>query len=260
LKAEIALQQKSYQAAHDFAQSAVQANPEDPQTTLLLAKTLISLNRSVEALQVLESAIPISQDPLQLQYERVSLLGQLEGPEAALQALTSLVADHPDDARLLTSIAHSQSDLGDHQAAIQTALAALKTGKDSLESHSLAKIHYLAGTLLRRAGQLDQAIQQLTEAVSQAPDMLDAYLELGLARKERREYQQALSVFKYAAKIAPHDPRPHYLAGLALKEGKDYKRSEIMLRQAAHLAPDDLLVRRQLAQVVALNVVHSLHA
>ena len=50
------------------------------------------------------------------------------------------------------------------------------------------------------------------------------------------------------------------MAGVALKEGKDYKRSEKMLRQAAHLAPDDVVIRRQLAQVVALNVVYNSNA
>jgi tetratricopeptide (TPR) repeat protein len=257
LRAEIALQKKAYQAAHSFAQSAVQASPQDPKTTLLLAKTLRSLNRPTEALQVLESALPISKDPLELQYERAKLLHELHGPEAALKVLTELVANFPDDANILTSLARSQADLGDLQAATQTAMAALKAGKINLEPGELASIHYLTGTLLRRSGQLDQAIQQLNEAVTLAPDNLEGYLELGLARKERREYQQALQAFEQATRIAPHDPRPHYQAGLALKEGKDYRRSEIMLRQAAHLAPDDVLVRRQLAQVVALNVVHN---
>ena len=257
LQAEIALQKKSFQTAHSFAQSAVKASPEDPKTTLLLAKTLRSLNRPAEALQVLEAALPVTQDPLELQYERAKLLHELQGPDAALQALTELVAKYPEDANILTSLARSQADLGDLPAAINTAMAAIKAGKISLDPCELANIHYLTGTLQRRSGQLDQAIQQLNEAVSLSPNNLEAYLELGLARKERREYQQALQAFEQATRIAPHDPRPHYQAGLALKEGKDYRRSEVMLRQAAHLAPDDVLVRRQLAQVVALNVVHN---
>ncbi len=257
LQAEIAMLKKSYQVAHTFAQSAVQSNPEDPKTTLLLARTLKSLNRPTEALQVIESALPISRDPLQLQYERAKYLHELHGPDAALQVLTELVAAYPDDANILASLARSQADLGDLQAATDTALIALKAGKAKLEPEALARAYYLAGTLLRRSGQLDQAIQHLNEAVSLAPEFLEAYLELGVTRKERREYQQALVAFEQAVKIAPHDYRPHYQAGLALKEGKDYRRSEIMLRQAAILAPDDVLVRRQLAQVVALNVVHN---
>jgi len=88
---------------------------------------------------------------------------------------------------------------------------------------------------------------------------LEPYLELGLARKERREYQQALLIFEQATSIAPEDPRAPFQAGLALKESKDYKSSETMLRRAVSLAPNDLNIRRQLAAVVALNLVHNPH-
>ena len=257
LQAEIALQQKSFQAAHEFAQSAVQASPKDPKTTLLLAKTFKSLNQPAEALEVLEAALPTAENPLPLQYERVNLIKSLQGAKAALDILNDLAVKYPEDATILTSLAQNQADLGDLQAAIQTAHTALKSGKSNLDAHEIARLHLFTGTLLRQTGQQDQAIQHLSEAVALSPQLLEAYLELGIARKERREYQQALHVFDQATQIAPQDPRPHYLAGLALKEGKDYKRSEMMLRRAAHLAPDDVVIRRQLAQVVALNVVHN---
>jgi tetratricopeptide (TPR) repeat protein len=104
---------------------------------------------------------------------------------------------------------------------------------------------------------LDQSIDHLSEAIQLAPNRLEPYLELGLARKERREYQQALQIFEQATSIAPDDPRAPYQAGLALKESKDYKSSETMLRRAVNLAPHDLNIRRQLAAVVALNLVHN---
>jgi len=90
-----------------------------------------------------------------------------------------------------------------------------------------------------------------------SPDYLEPYLELGLARKEQREYKQALEIFEQATTIAPDDPRAPFQAGLALKESKDYKSSETMLRRAVSLAPHDLNIRRQLAAVVALNLVHN---
>ena len=78
-----------------------------------------------------------------------------------------------------------------------------------------------------------------------------------MARKERREFQQAIQIFEQATSIAPDDPRAPYQAGLALKESKDYRSSETMLRRAVILAPHDLNIRRQLAAVVALNLVHN---
>jgi Flp pilus assembly protein TadD len=64
-------------------------------------------------------------------------------------------------------------------------------------------------------------------------------------------------MYRRAASIAPHDPRPYLQAGLALKEGKDYLESESMLRRAADLAPNDPTIRRQLAAVIAINLVHN---
>jgi len=60
-----------------------------------------------------------------------------------------------------------------------------------------------------------------------------------------------------AVKIAPNDYRPYYQAGLALKDSKDYLEAETMFRRAAHLAPNELNIHRQLAAVVALNLVHN---
>jgi Flp pilus assembly protein TadD len=45
-------------------------------------------------------------------------------------------------------------------------------------------------------------------------------------------------------------------AGLALKEAKDYAAAETELRLAAELAPKDARIQRQLAGLIALNLVH----
>jgi tetratricopeptide (TPR) repeat protein len=121
----------------------------------------------------------------------------------------------------------------------------------------LANLHGLIGRLLRIVGQLDQAIYHLTEATHLAPHVIEPYLELGRAHQERRQYRQALQIYRQATQIAPDDPRPHFQAGLALKEGKDYRGAESMLRRAATLAPSDVNIRRQLAAIAALNLVHN---
>ena len=118
-------------------------------------------------------------------------------------------------------------------------------------------MHLLIGQVFRQSGQLDESIEHLSKAIELAPNRLEPYLELGLARKERQDYQQALQIFEQATTIDPADPRAPFQAGLALKESKDYKLSETMLRRAVSLAPNDLNIRRQLAAVVALNLVHN---
>jgi Flp pilus assembly protein TadD len=56
--------------------------------------------------------------------------------------------------------------------------------------------------------------------------------------------------------LAPKDAAPHLEIGLALKEAKDFDGSEAELRRAAHLSPKDRHIQRQLAGVIALNIVH----
>ena len=148
------------------------------------------------------------------------------------------------------------------QRALQAASACAQENDDSIldemvKPSELAEMHYLAGHLLRQTGQLDQALHHLNQAVQINPSFLDAQIELGFVHKDRREYQPALQAFEQAALIAPSDPRPPYQAGLALKEGKDYRKAESLLRRAANLSPTDVNIRRQLAAVVALNLIHS---
>jgi tetratricopeptide (TPR) repeat protein len=120
-----------------------------------------------------------------------------------------------------------------------------------------SRLHILIGLRMRNTGQLDQAIHHLDEAVAQAPANLDAYLELGRAYQERREYRQALKIYQRAMTIANSDHRPYYQAGLVLKDNKDYVAAEAMLRRAAQLAPNEVSVHRLLGAVVALNLVHN---
>ena len=54
------------------------------------------------------------------------------------------------------------------------------------------------------------------------------------------------------------DPRAYIQAAAAYKDSKDYRNAESMLRQAAQIAPNDPVIRRQLASIVALNLVNNL--
>ena len=58
-------------------------------------------------------------------------------------------------------------------------------------------------------------------------------------------------------KSNPSDPRPYVQAALLLKSSRDYQAAESMLRRAAELAPSDISIHRQLAALVALNLIHN---
>ena len=81
-------------------------------------------------------------------------------------------------------------------------------------------------------------------------------MERGRVFLSRRQHSQAIAAFQQAAAVAPLSAAPHFEAGMALKDAKDYSAAESELRKAAKLAPKDRNMQRQLAAIIALNLVH----
>jgi tetratricopeptide (TPR) repeat protein len=279
LRAEIALQDGEFQEAYDRALVASRLGeltrlseedlsqpPEtDPYPILLLIRALEGLGRTAEAVAAIDKALPQVRERLPLLLERLQLISRSQEAEATLAALQELAQEYPEEAIVLSPLAKSLYATGDKENAIraaQRALQAVTMPAESkrasyLEVSEQAELHLLLGRMLREAGQLDQAIHHLNEAVRQSPSALEAYLELGRAFQDRRQHMQALQVYNQAMEVAPTRAEPFFHAGLALKESKDYLGAESMLRKAVELAPTDLTIHRQLGAVVALNLVHN---
>ena len=243
--------------ARTCAEQALNLQPDHPVALHLYAQALHRLGQTDQAMQVVEKGIPLAADPLPLLLEQTAILESLHGPSATLPALQALADRYPDDPAVLAPLAKSLADNNELDEAIRTAQRALRGGSHALRPRELASLHHLLGRLLRQTGQLDQAIHQFSEAVRLAPDQLEVYLDLGETQLERRQNTLAIQTYQKAIQVAPEDPRPFYQASLACKAGRDYPGAETMLRRAAELAPDDLVIHRQLAALVALNLVHS---
>ena len=81
---------------------------------------------------------------------------------------------------------------------------------------------------------------------------------MGKTYQDRRDVEKALETYHRAIDMVEKDPRAYVLAAAAYKESRDYQNAEYMLRQAAELSPNDPIIRRQLASIVALNLVNNL--
>jgi tetratricopeptide (TPR) repeat protein len=257
LRGRIALQTNNPRAALGRAQAILHNEPRHAGAIYLLSQALEAMNRPTEALLALEKALSLSPNPQSMQIERVHLVRRSKGLEAGVNAIQELVAQNPHKPVFMALLAEWLSEAGRSEAAIQAARLALQEESGELSDDQRSRLHILIGLRMRSTGQLDQAILHLDEAVAQAPSNLDAYLELGRAYKELREYRQALKIFQRAMTIANSDYRPYYQAGLVLKDNKDYVAAEAMLRRAAQLAPNEVSVHRLLGAVVALNLVHN---
>jgi tetratricopeptide (TPR) repeat protein len=256
LSSKIALKMNDHGKAKTYAEVALRTNPNDPVALHLQAKSLSMSGEAEQSLKIINKAIPLTSEPLPLLLLKAELIGQFEGREAKLTELKSISVEFPDEPTVLAPLAEELAAAGHKSEATQAAQQALRRSASQLPLDEQANLHKLLGLLLRESGQLDQSIYQLSEAIRIAPNELDSYLELGLTQEERREHQQALETYQKAITNYPSDPRPYYQAGLLLKAGRDYPAAESMFRKAAEKAPDDIAVHRQLAALVALNLVH----
>jgi tetratricopeptide (TPR) repeat protein len=251
MSGEIALEAGQIELGLQRAKTALQMDPKSPKATWLLARSQTLSGHPGEALNTIETALPLLSDPYEVLVERTRLIRQVKGAQSALEALKDLVGEYPEEPEGLGDYAKALSEAGQRDAAEKAAQSALLLQPDRPD------IHLLLGRIQHATGQLDQAIHHLSEAIRLAPNDIEAYLELGKVHQDRREHNLAQKVYQQASAVAPSDARPYYQAGLTLKEGKDYISAEIMLRKAAELAPEDLNIRRQLAAIIAINLVHN---
>lgn len=257
LRTQIALESGDLQLATELAESLIETRPNEPHAYRLLSQALNNMGRMDEALTVLENVPPSSQHSVPILIERVRLMRSTKGINEALNELQRLIENNPDRPQLLALQAEMKMEVGEIDAAVLIAQQALLFGRDSLQSDDCSTLHTIIGREMKRTGQLDRAIDHLSQAVQDNPDISDKYLDLGDVFTQRRQYQEAYAAYRKAIDLSPKDFRPYYHAGLILKESKDYLKAEEMLSHAKQLAPADENIRRLYGAVVAINLVHN---
>lgn len=255
--AELDLDAGRVENAQRHTAKALRVNPRNPRALLMHAETLTAQGQVAQALAALETAAARMIPTMDLLLKIVDLKRQIYGEKVALESLRQLAETYPQNNPILITLAHSLAQNGEKQLAIQMAQKALQHAESAGNETEHARLLHLLGQLLRESGQLDQAIQQLILAIEQRPDWAPPYLELGRAYHERRQYNLALQTYHQAIAIAPEDASGYHLAGQALKDAKDYANAESMLRKAARLNPENVSIQRQLAAMIAMNLVHN---
>lgn len=237
--------------ALEWSLKAVSINPRNPDVILFHARVLEQRNNLADALSILDGAIADNVVTEELLLERARLVHKSRGPLAALPLLREASQAYPGQLAILATLAKIELESGNEQNAEEMACRVLRLDSNQPE------MNLILGKIMRRRGQLDQAIFYLSEAIRQQPNLVESYSELGQAHLDRREPDHALQVFQMAIKANPQDYQPYYQAGLILRENKDYRGAETMLRRAAELSPNDINIRRQLGAVITLNLIHS---
>ncbi|GAB4476557.1 MAG: hypothetical protein Kow0088_14480 [Anaerolineales bacterium] len=259
LRGEIALQMQDAATALQIAEQALEHPTENPLVWSLFARALHAAGKTDDALRVLEQTIPEKMEFIPLHLERLEIIRQWQGENAALEAANLLLDNFRDSIPLLLFQAEILAQLGQVESAISATQKALRiahqTSSASLEDH--ASSHRLLGEFFSRSGHLDQAVYHLSEAIQLMPHLDSTYLLLGDVYLSRGENERALAAYQQCLQLNRENSLAYFKSGVVYKELKDYPNAEQMLRQAARLEPENLAVQRQLGAVVALNLINS---
>lgn len=97
----------------------------------------------------------------------------------------------------------------------------------------------LLGNVLRRLGQLDEAVTVLLRAVALEPGLAAAHNDLGAAYHGLGNIDGALASFETAVRLSPDDPLPLFNLGSTLKLTGALGKAVECLRRVVAMQPDD---------------------
>ena len=241
-----------FDKASKDANELISLDPNDVTPKAIYIKTMLAGNHLQDAKTILANWLIDYPNSIELRLLEAQLTYKLNGCADAITILSALAHKHPEDVTVLNEYAEILIECNYIDEAEKVLQQSLAFNPEQSETY------ISLGRLYRNKGNLDLAISMFTKSLSIDPGIYKSYLELGKTYQNRREYQNAIKTYLQGLQTFSESPILHYNAGIAYKECKDYKNAEAMLRQAAQLDPNDTMIRRQLAGVIALNLVHNL--
>ena len=233
------------------ADAILKTDPKNETAWQVKVKALLKSNKPEEARQAIHFALAVVENPVPFELQKIDL-DNARNPQQAVLVSQKLAENYPENVAVLNNLAQKQIQIGEIEKAEQTLQRSLVLEQSNPET--LVAL----GMVDRVRGNLDQALAHLSKAIELQPGLMEAYLEMGLTYQDRREVNNAIQTYHKAIAMVSNDPRPYLQAAAAYKESRDYRNAEFMLRQASQLSPSDQNIRRQLAAVVALNIVNNL--
>ena len=110
-----------------------------------------------------------------------------------------------------------------------------------------ARDHLAQGRALLAAGQLNDAIAELSLAASLDPNLSEAHSLLGVAFDRKGMPERAAESYKRAIRVAPEDAQTLNNLGFSLYQNGKYRAAVDRLKRAARLAPTDQRIWNNLA-------------
>ena len=253
--------------AETLYQDLLKKYPEEGELLIALAETYIDMDRTDEALLLLEKITP--DDPVYVQAllllaDLYQLQGLYEVSEEKLKEAEKLA---PDEIVIIFAQAELYNSLGRFAEAIYKYKQVLKEAKEfagvsiyerlaechaamgefeeaipyyekALDEKFDVGILFGLGFTAFQAGMYEVAIQRLTEVKELDPDYESCYLPLAESLDKEMEYEKAFEVAREGTEVNPFNKELHFFAGTMLMKLGKTQDAEEWFKKALEIDPD----------------------
>jgi tetratricopeptide (TPR) repeat protein len=220
-------QQRQFEAAASAFARVLIARPGDAQTRLYLARTLIELNRTPDALEQIERALNGKADP-EIRFQAGKIIREL-----AERRFADLERAAPDSPAVHEFAGRQFETQGNLPVALREYRAAIakQPGRPGL--------HYEAGNVLWRMRELDGAVSELQSELKQSPHHGMANLRLGQVFLLRGQAEQAAPPMEKAVAAMPDSAYARRELGKAYRALARTADARVQWEAVAKMRPDD---------------------
>ncbi len=180
-----------------------------------------------EARALILRAIELAPGEVSYRLQLVSHYTEQKDAPAALEALRELTTRAPNFADGWARLASFYQDFRQDEAAARAVATGLEHCPDS------PGLRLMWGSMLRRAGRLDEAIRELNRSIELRPNEAPAYVELAHAQVSQGSIEAGLQSLRRSLEAEPENPAAlTYLAFHAVAAGNRAEADEWMQRVA----------------------------
>ena len=195
----ILVEQDDLKAAEPEARESVRRAPQNAATHDQLAWVLVRQERWDAALAEVEEAIRLDPNAPGFRLRQGWILRKQGKMGRAAVSYREILERDPKFVPAYVELAWTLYAMEDYLGALPHAQMAVKLAPDT-------GTHTLLGTILSSAGQLDEAYNQLQEALRLDRNNPTAHNNLGVVYEKRGDYASAAAEFREAQRLDPNEP------------------------------------------------------